>query len=175
VDSHAGYLAPAIKGLAKSLQTNILTISIAIAIILIVIHLSLPIFMTPHFSSLITLLIPAQSTIRWIKVSLHMPNPPSSKRPEPENKDGKDEMRKWTVKEKKRKQDEAAYNRAKKVKEGGPQWMWFWLVYVILNGCRGLVGIYRPGWKGWFELWRSVMLVVVGGPWFARGALQAVV
>jgi hypothetical protein len=127
--------------------------------------------MTPHFSSLITLLIPTQSTIKWIKVSLHMPPPPSSKRPEPENKEDKEEMKNWAAKEKKRKVDEAVYARAKKVKEGGPQWIWFWLVCVLINGVRGLVGVYRPGWKGWYELWRSMVLVIVGGPWFSKGAL----
>lgn len=100
-----------------------------------------------------------------------MPNPPSSKRPEPEIKEDKEEMKTWAAKEKKRKLDEAVYARAKKVKEGGPQWIWFWLVYVLINGVRGLVAVYRPGWKGWYELWRSVVLVIVGGPWFSKGAL----
>jgi hypothetical protein len=183
VDSHAGYLAPAIKGLANALDTGLITIGFALAVILLVIHLSLPIFMTPHFSSLITLIIPVQSTITFIKTSLHMPPRASSKYPEPskvdkitgeEKEEGiyNEEYKKWEERDEKRKIDEVVYKAAKTVTDGGPQWIWFWVFYVLVNGVRGLVGIYRPGWKGWYELWRSVVLVVVAGPWYTKTALD---
>jgi hypothetical protein len=183
VDSHAGYLAPAIKGLANALDTSLITIGFALAVILLVIHLSLPIFMTPHFSSLITLIIPVQSTITFIKTSLHMPPRASSKYPEPSKVDEKtneekeesvynEEYKKWEERDEKRKVDEVVYRAARKVVDGGPQWIWFWVLYVLVNGVRGLVGIYRPGWKGWYELWRSVVLVVVAGPWYTKAALD---
>jgi len=183
VDSHAGYLAPAIKGLATSLETSLITIGFALAVILLTIHLSLPIFMTPHFSALITLLIPLQSTITYIKTSLYMPLRPSSssKLPEPsktsktgEEKDEvvyNEEYKKWEEREEKRRVDEIGYRKARKVIGGGPQWIWYWVFYVLVNGVRGFVGIYRPGWKGWYELWRSVVLVVVAGPWYTKAAL----
>jgi len=183
VDSHAGYLAPAIKGLAISLDTSLVTIGFALAVILLVIHLSLPIFITPHFSALITLIIPVQSTITYIKTCLHMPPEPSS-RPyrEPSKVDSKtheekeqsvynEELKKWEEKEEKRKSDEVIHRAAIKVVAGGPQWIWYWVFYVLVNGARGLVGIYRPGWKGWYELWRSVVLVVAAGPWYTKSAL----
>jgi hypothetical protein len=183
VDSHAGYLAPAIKGLANALDTSLITIGFALAVILLVIHLSLPIFMTPHFSSLITLIIPVQSTITYIKTTLHMPPRASSKYPEPskvdkitgeEKEEGiyNEEYKKWEERDEKRKIDEVVYKAAKTVTDGGPQWIWFWVFYVLVNGVRGLVGIYRPGWKGWYELWRSVVLVVVAGPWYTKVALD---
>jgi hypothetical protein len=183
VDSHAGYLAPAIKGLANALDTSLITIGFALAVILLAIHLSLPIFMTPHFSSLITLIIPVQSTITYIKTSLHMPPRASSKYPEPSKVDKitgeekeesiyKEEFKKWEERDEKRKIDEVVYKAATKVVDGGPQWIWFWVFYILVNGVRGLVGIYRPGWKGWYELWRSVVLVVVAGPWYTKAALD---
>jgi hypothetical protein len=183
VDSHAGYLAPAIKGLANALETSLITIGFALAVILLVIHLSLPIFMTPHFSSLITLIIPVQSTITYIKTTLHMPPRASSKYPEPSKVDKvtgeekeesvyNEEYKKWEERDEKRKIDEVVYRTARKVTDGGPQWIWFWVFYVSVNGVRGLVGIYRPGWQGWYELWRSVVLVVVAGPWYTKAALD---
>ena len=182
VDSHAGYLAPAIKGLAAALDTSLITIGFALGVILLVIHLSLPIFMTPHFSSLITLIIPVQSTITYIKTSLHMPREASSKYPEPSKVDRKtgeekdegvynEEYKKWQERDEKRKINEVVYKAARKVTDGGPHWIWYWIFYVVVNGIRGLVGIYRPGWKGWYELWRSVVLVVVAGPWYTKAAL----
>ena len=183
VDRHAGYLAPAIKGLANALDTSLITIGFALAVILLVIHLSLPIFMTPHFSSLITLIIPVQSTITYIKTTLHMPSKPSSKYPEPSKVDKitgeekeesiyNEEYKKWEERDEKRKIDEVVYKAAKTVTDGGPQWIWYWVFYVLVNGVRGFVGIYRPGWKGWYELWRSVVLVVVAGPWYTKAALD---
>jgi hypothetical protein len=183
VDSHAGYLAPAIKGLANALETSLITIGFALAVILLVIHLSLPIFMTPHFSSLITLIIPVQSTITYIKTTLHMPPRASSKYPEPSKVDKitgeekeesiyNEEYKKWEGRDEKRKTDEIVYKAATKVVDGSPQWIWFWVFYILVNGVRGLVGIYRPGWKGWYELWRSVVLVVVAGPWYTKAALD---
>jgi hypothetical protein len=160
------------------------TVGFALAVILLTIHLSLPIFMTPHFSALITLIVPIESTIKHIKTSLHMPSKPSSsKQPEPSKQDRKtgedkdesiyaEEVKKWEEREEKRKNDDEKYRSAKKIVEGGPQWIWYWVFYVFVNGIRGLVGVYRPGWKGWYELWRSVVLVVVAGPWYTKAALD---
>lgn len=185
VDSHAGYLAPAIKSLASSLDTGPITIGVALAVILLAIHLSLPIFMTPHFSALITLIIPLQSTVTYIKTSLHMPKPfdERTRRPEPTKVDRKTgeekdeavyeaEKKKWDEAEAKRKREKEVYATAKQVLDGGPQWIWYWIFYILVNGVRGLVGVYLPGWKGWYELWRSVVLVVVAGPWYAKAALM---
>jgi len=183
VDSHAGYLAPAIKGLANALDTSHITIGFALGVILLVIHLSLPIFMTPHFSSLITLIIPVQSTITFVKTSIYMPPRASSKYPEPSKVDKitgeekeesvyNEEYKKWEERDEKRKIDEIVYKAARRVTDGGPQWIWFWVFYILVNGVRGLVGIYRPGWKGWYELWRSIVLVVVAGPWYTKAALD---
>jgi hypothetical protein len=141
--------------------------------------------MTPHFSALITLIIPLQSTVTYIKTSLHMPKTfdERTRRPEPtkiDRKTGEEkdeavyegEKKKWDESEVKRKRDKEVYAAAKKVINGGPQWIWYWVFYVLVNGIRGLVGVYLPGWKGWYELWRSVVLVVVAGPWYAKPALM---
>lgn len=48
------------------------------------------------------------------------------------------------------------------------QWCTYWLVYVGFSTIRGLISAFRPGWRGVFELGRSVGLVMVGGPWFGK-------
>lgn len=112
-----------------------------------------------------------------------MPREASSKYPEPSKIDRKtgeekeesvynEEYKKWQERDENRKIDEVVYRAAKKVTDGGPQWIWYWVFYVVVNAIRGLVGVYRPGWKGWYELWRSVVLVVVAGPWYTKAALD---
>jgi len=112
-----------------------------------------------------------------------MPSKPSSKYPEPSKVDKitgeekeesiyNEEYKKWEERDEKRKIDEIVYKAAKTVTDGGPQWIWYWVFYVLVNGVRGLVGIYRPGWKGWYELWMSIVLVVVAGPWYTKAALD---
>jgi hypothetical protein len=111
-----------------------------------------------------------------------MPKQPSSKRTEPEKMDPKtgeekdEEVYKkekdyWLEREKKRKVEEPIYAQAIKVTEDGPQWLWYWVFYILVNGMRGPVSVYLPGWKGWYELWRSVVLVIVSGPWQSKAAL----
>lgn len=112
-----------------------------------------------------------------------MPGRVESKRPEPSKIDKitnaeKDEVlyneeyKKWEEREEKRKVDEIKYRAARRIDENGVQWIWFWVFYVVVNGVRGFVGVYRPGWKGWYEVWRSVVLVVVAGPWYTKVALM---
>jgi len=51
------------------------------------------------------------------------------------------------------------------------QWLAYWVVYVAFEMARGWVAVWRPGWKGAFEVGRSAGLVTVGGPWFSRDVL----
>lgn len=147
-----------------------------------VLHLSLPIFITPHFSCLWTMVLPLQSTVRALRAELYPPPAARSKKASPKKpKDSEDEeaaetykeeQEYWTKMEEKRKADEKRYSNAKRHKAAAAQWLLFWLLYTAGSLGRGYVGILRPGWRGWFEVCRTVALTAAGGPWFSPSALE---
>ena len=51
------------------------------------------------------------------------------------------------------------------------QWLAYWVCYALSEMARGCVAVWRPGWKGAFEITRSIGLVTIAGPWFGRAAL----
>ncbi|KAK8853304.1 hypothetical protein IAR55_004008 [Kwoniella newhampshirensis] len=53
------------------------------------------------------------------------------------------------------------------------QWLVYWMVFCVLGWGRGWIAIFRPGWKGFYELGRSAGLVLVGGGWYGRAALRS--
>ncbi|WVQ97670.1 hypothetical protein IAU59_004784 [Kwoniella sp. CBS 9459] len=52
------------------------------------------------------------------------------------------------------------------------QWLLYWVIYTIFGWMRGTVALWRPHWRGVFEIGRSASLVVVGGAWFGRKGLK---
>lgn len=184
VREYAGHLAPVILTLSDASGRSPTVVCGALAILLLAIHVSLPIFIAPHYSCLLTLLVPAQCTIRMLRAELHPPKRSLSKEPElkppgedEEDEDGtkleeyKKEKADWTKREAKRKTEEDRIKEAEATKAAAPQWLLFWLLYTSASLGRGYVGIIRPGWKGWFELWRTVILTLAGGPWYSPTAL----
>ena len=53
------------------------------------------------------------------------------------------------------------------------QWLAYWVCYAFSELARGWMAVWRPGWKGAFEISRSIGLVTIAGPWFARAALAS--
>lgn len=155
----------------------------ALLIVFTTIHLTLPIYMVSHYSCLITLIVPAQSTLRLLRAELHPPPRPRSKAPEPklvEEGDEDDEEKKdafdvahdaWEERDEKRKVEEEKYKQVKGCMVAAGQWLLYWVLYSGASLARGYVGVVRPGWKGWFEVWRTAALVIAGGPWFSPTAL----
>ena len=188
VTDYAGYLAPIILTLCDVSGRSPAIVGGALAILLMAIHLALPIFIAPHYSCLLTLLVPAQNTIQMLRAELHPPKPARSKESEPKppaEEEGEDDKAKeekqdaykrdkarWAKREAKRKEEEEGVRAAKAKKVAAPQWILFWLIYTVASLARGYVGIVRPGWKGWLEVWRTVVLTVAGGPWFSPTALS---
>ncbi|OCF61397.1 hypothetical protein L486_01045 [Kwoniella mangroviensis CBS 10435] len=64
--SHAGFLRPLILFLSTTTTLSPTIISLILLIILAFLHLYLPLFLIPHLSAPITLLIPIQNTIHCI-------------------------------------------------------------------------------------------------------------
>ncbi|WRT70124.1 uncharacterized protein IL334_007118 [Kwoniella shivajii] len=57
-------------------------------------------------------------------------------------------------------------------KSDSPQWALYWIIYCLLGWMRGYVGLWAPNTRGIYEIARSGILVVVGGPWFGREGLR---
>ncbi|ORX34600.1 hypothetical protein BD324DRAFT_162114 [Kockovaella imperatae] len=51
------------------------------------------------------------------------------------------------------------------------QWCIYWVIYTFFELARGSVSVYLPGVVPFFELSRSVCLIICGGPWFGRAGL----
>ena len=64
--SHGGYLAQPILSTAKSLEIAPLNLVYILAIVTLAVHLALPAFLLPHYSALITLILPVQSSLHAI-------------------------------------------------------------------------------------------------------------
>jgi hypothetical protein len=58
-----------------------------------------------------------------------------------------------------------------KQSQNAPQWVFYWVIYVLWGMARGWISTFRPGYKAVFEVVRTVGLVVIGGPWFGRAGL----
>ncbi|OCF37709.1 hypothetical protein I316_00836 [Kwoniella heveanensis BCC8398] len=52
------------------------------------------------------------------------------------------------------------------------QWLLYWIVYTTFGWMRGAVSLWRPHWRGVFEVGRTASLVVIGGAWFGRKGLK---
>ena len=66
LESHGGYLAQPILSTANSLEIAPLTIVYFLAVIALAFHLVLPAFLLPHYSALITLIPPLQSSLHAV-------------------------------------------------------------------------------------------------------------
>ncbi|WWD19731.1 hypothetical protein CI109_104195 [Kwoniella shandongensis] len=130
--SHAGYLHTPIGSLSSLLSLPQTTTLIILLSLFLFAHFYFPLFLIPHLSSTITLIIPIQNTVAAIQAE----------------KDDK----------------------GKKGEAG--QWLLYWMIYCFLGWGRGWVAIYRPGWRGVFEVGRSGGLVLLGGGWFGRAVLK---
>lgn len=157
-------------------------IGAALAVLFLAIHVALPISMAAHDSCLLTLIIPAQSTIKLLRAELHPAKRPRPKESEPKlaEEDADDDEKKdafedahdiWEKRDDKRKLEEERYKISKEAKVAAGQWLLYWLLCTGASLARGYVAIVRPGWKGWFEVWRTVALIIAGGPWFSPSAL----
>ena len=133
--THASYLTPVILGISSTLDLSREHASVVAGAIYFTLHLVTPVFLLPLLSSLVTLAIPVQNTLRCIAVE-----------------------------------------KAKGAKEAkdGPQWLYYWIIYGVFELIRGAVGIWRPGWKHFFEIARTFGLITVGGPWFGYQGLVSV-
>ena len=64
--SHGGCLAAPLLSLVSSLQVTATELGLALGIAYLLLHLALPVFILPHYSALVTLIIPIQSTLRSV-------------------------------------------------------------------------------------------------------------
>ena len=53
-------------------------------------------------------------------------------------------------------------------RDNAAQWVAYWALYGLLGSIRGVVEISRPAWTMGFEIVRSMVLVVAGGPWLSK-------
>lgn len=54
------------------------------------------------------------------------------------------------------------------------QWLAYWVTYTFLGMTGGWIGIVRPAWAWLFELWKTLTLVILAGPWYGRQILVGV-
>ena len=132
LESHGGYLVSPIQHLSAQFSLPLLYTSGIIAAIFLILHLVVPVFLMPHLSALITLIIPIQTTLLSLNLEI---------------------------------------KKAQGAARDSSQWLGYWVIYAVYEMVRGWIKVYRPGWTGALEVMRSVGLMAVGGPWFARAIL----
>ncbi|WVF70224.1 hypothetical protein IAT40_005013 [Kwoniella sp. CBS 6097] len=133
LESHAGFLRPLVLQLSSITSFTPLHVLIILFTVFILLHLYLPLFLIPHLSAAVTLVIPIQNTIKSIT---------------------------------------AQKGSGSKDNGDAPQWLLYWIVYTIIGWMRGTMSLWRPHWRGVFEVGRSASLIVVGGAWFGRKGLK---